>query len=976
MAILTLFFCSGATALVYEIIWSKYLALLFGSTIQAQTVVLAVFMGGLALGNKIFGRRADRARNPLAIYGCLEIAIGLYAFLFSFLYGVADGLFASIGSPLLDKPGLLLLLKGLLSVGLLLGPTILMGGTFPVLAAWLQKSSPDAGRRSARFYSINSLGAVCGAALAGFWLVEWLGLRATMDFSALVNVIIGLTALAIGSRTSLTPAPESSVVPSESQRGESAADAAVFRTACLMVALTGAVSMGLEVLASRCLCLIFGASLQVFAIVLMAFILGIGIGSAVIAQPRFRNLRGEITAVLLLLGSALLIGLVVFNIENIVAVYLTAESGFSRNAMGYRYNQTLAALLSMCVLGLPAAMLGSVLPLSIRVASETSDLLGDRVGRLVTWNTLGAVVGSLLTGFVLMPQLGLRGAFAALAIVLAGVGLFVAIARRRRLIIAVSAAVAFFVIIAASYGGDTWRGVFSAGVFRPNDSTQTLEAVLNVRKTVQLVFYEDAADATVSVEQPKGSSDFALRINGKTDASSTGDAATQLLLAYLPLMARPESKEVFCFGMGSGATAGATLNYPIDHLTIAENCAPVLEAAKIFSPFNNGVLTNGRARIYREDARTVLKLSPKKYDVIIAEPSNPWMVGVASVFTRQFYQLATSRLKSGGIIAQWFHDYEMDDETVNVVLRTFGTVFPNTEIWDVDFGDIVILGSDRPWRSDVEVYGRAFQLEGARKGLEFIGLATPQAILARRMASQRTAFAIAGSGPLQEDNLPFLEYAAPRTFYLRSNTARFQRFDERTWQTQLASDDVNNELAKLGPSDLKSVFGRGWGSANNELFRFFTGLFTEHPGRATAQPVIIDNHAMPCSLQGTNKNFGVFTPLSAATNMVSRQIAASEYALLGDAANRLAGIAAIENVLNSMTRSSVGGTDWSPDYYADLAIKACLRASDPEQARKILLRGLELQPNSVQLQYLARVLAHEGVLRPAELAKVEERASN
>jgi len=411
-------------------------------------------------------------------------------------------------------------------------------------------------------------------------------------------------------------------------------------------------------------------------------------------------------------------------------------------------------------------------------------------------------------------------------------------------------------------------------------------------------------------------------------------------------------------------------------VTIAENCAPVLEAAKIFSPYNNGVLTNGRARIFREDARTVLKLSPKKYDVIIAEPSNPWMVGVASVFTRQFYQLAASRLKSGGVIAQWFHNYEMNDETVNVVLRTFGTVFPNMEIWDVDFGDIVILGSDRPWRSDVEVYGRAFQLEGARKGLEFIGLATPQAILARRMASQRTAFAIAGSGPLQEDNFPFLEYAAPRTFYLRSHTTLFQRFDERTWQTQLASDDVNNELAKLGPSDLKSVFGRVWGSANNELFRFFTGLFTDHTGRATAQPVIIDNHAMPCSLQGTNKSFGVFTPLSAATNMVSRQIATSEYALLGDATNRLAGIAAIENILNSMTRSSLGGTDWSPDYYADLAIKACLRASDPERARKILLRGLELQPNSVQLQYLARVLAHAGVLRPAELAKIEERASN
>ena len=175
MALLILFFCSGATALVYEVIWSKYLALLFGSTIQAQTVVLAVFMGGLALGNRIFGSSADRNRNPLTVYGRLEIAIGVYALLFSFLYRGADSIFAWVGSSLLDRPGLLLLLKGVLSMALLLGPTILMGGTFPVLAAWLQRSAPEAGRRSARFYSINSLGAVCGAGIAGFWLIEKAG---------------------------------------------------------------------------------------------------------------------------------------------------------------------------------------------------------------------------------------------------------------------------------------------------------------------------------------------------------------------------------------------------------------------------------------------------------------------------------------------------------------------------------------------------------------------------------------------------------------------------------------------------------------------------------------------------------------------------------------------------------------------------------------------------------------------------------
>ena len=198
MVILFLFFCSGVTALIYEVIWSKYLALLLGSTIQAQTVVLAVFMGGLAWGNKLFSRHADRAQKPLVIYGRIEMAIGLYAFLFSPLYRMADGFFASAGSKLLDHSGGLLLLKGVLGAALLLGPTILMGGTLPVLAAWLQKNTADAGRRSAWFYSTNSFGAVCGAGLAGFFLVQRFGMPMTMKMTAFANVLIGLAAIGIG----------------------------------------------------------------------------------------------------------------------------------------------------------------------------------------------------------------------------------------------------------------------------------------------------------------------------------------------------------------------------------------------------------------------------------------------------------------------------------------------------------------------------------------------------------------------------------------------------------------------------------------------------------------------------------------------------------------------------------------------------------------------------------------------------------
>src|SRR6266511_1700671 len=247
MIVPILFFCSGATALVYEIVWSKYLTQMFGSTVQAQTVVLAVFMGGLALGNRLFGRRSDTAAQPLALYGSIEIAIGLYAFFFPGIFRATDGLFVRLGTGHLDHGWLLLLLKGGLSVALLLGPTILMGGTLPLLAAWLERESSDAGRWSARFYSVNSLGAVCGAGMAGFFLVRELGMVSSLQLTAMVNVLIGLTAVGLArkqgnvARTATAPAPVS-------ESGSS-----VFHWSSALVALTGGVSMGLEVLSSRSL---------------------------------------------------------------------------------------------------------------------------------------------------------------------------------------------------------------------------------------------------------------------------------------------------------------------------------------------------------------------------------------------------------------------------------------------------------------------------------------------------------------------------------------------------------------------------------------------------------------------------------------------------------------------------------------------------------------------------------------------------
>ncbi len=963
MLILLLFFCSGATALVYEVIWSKYLTMLLGSTVQAQTVVLAVFMGGLALGNRIFGSRADRSQQPLAIYGYLEVAVGLYAFFFSSIYKAADATFAALGSGLLGHSGWLLALKGILSVGLLLGPTVLMGGTLPVLAAWLQKSTTDAGRRSARFYSVNSLGAVCGAGLAGFFLVTWLGLPATLQMTALVNVVIGFTAIGIArfqaARGSSTPTPP----PSSPAQDQTHTASAIFRWGCVLVTLTGAVSMGLEVLASRCLCLIFGASLQAFAIVLMAFILGIGLGSAVIASPRRKQWPKEVTTIALVLGAAAWIGLLVFNIEGLVELSRYAKSGLNANTVGYRYYQVLVAVVSMLVLGLPAAALGSVLPLWIRVVSETSQLLGDRVGRLLTWNTLGAVGGVLLTGFVLMPRIGLRGSFAALALLLSCAALSVAWLRQHRIAALTALGVGALLVTVSLTGGGDWRLVLSSGVFRWREG-EVVQSIRELRKSARLLFYEDGPDATVTVEESgvEQNRSLALRINGKVDATSRGDMSTQLLLAHLPLMMKPGSMDVFVFGMGSGITAGAVLRHPIQRLTVAENCEPVLRAAKFFEPWNNGVLTNARTRICHEDARTLLKISRDPYDVIIAEPSNPWTVGVGSVFSREFYEMASRRLKPGGIMAQWFHVYEMNDRIVEMVVRTFASVFPAMEIWEANGGDVILLGSSQPWKSDREIYQRLFALEAPRQDLASIGLTRPEMLWARQFASQRTAFAIGGPGPIQTDDFPILEYAAPMAFYLGRTAHNLLFYDERTWQADLAPLEKKSLLAALDSTSVSNTFGK-YVSVNTDLQAYLKMHYQEKPGSS------LDSFGggltLPCIFSSANTT-ALQPPPAASTNTIVRQLFEAEVALRSESSRQTKALEQIREVMATTETDQLPKAGWSATYYASLATKASLRRGDAGQAKAFLLRGLQLEPDSDVLHYLGRILVREGILQPEE----------
>jgi spermidine synthase len=673
-------------------------------------------------------------------------------------------------------------------------------------------------------------------------------------------------------------------------------------------------------------------------------------------MKRFYNERAS---ALLLLLAAIWIGGFVNTIEFWTILYAKARTGLASTEAGYLFNQFLIAAISIVVLGIPAGLLGAVLPLCIGIVSGAANALGDQVGRLLTWNTLGAVAGVLGTGFLLMPTVGLRGALLTLAILLSLVALLSFRAHRAMPGVGASAMVAGLLLWMVFSGDALWRHVLASGIFRLRANHVDWDSIRLRAGAIKLLFYKDAADATVSVEttiRKREKEDLVLRINGKPDASTVGDISTQYLLAHLPMMARPQATDVFVLGFGSGITAGALLEHPIAHLTIAENCQPILDAAPLFEPWNRGVLTNSRTRLYMEDARTVLKLSPKAYDVIISEPSNPWVAGIGSVFSREFYELAAGRLKDGGVMAQWFHIYEMHDGIVFLVLRTFGSVFPHMEIWDTLEGDMVILGSKTQWKSSPEIYRQVYERGGVKRDLETLGLGRPELVWARQIASQATAPFIAGEGPIQSDGFPLLEYIAPEAFYVGAHARQIFYFDERTWQSVLASEEKRKTLAALPDEMVNGIFAN-FGSCNQSFSAYMKWRVRHRIGNE-AHPVFGEDPLQPMIFRPPMSYPSVAETSDQATAEL-RQLLNAQALLLSQPNRANEALESMRTVLTSYASAAERPADVTPlvGHFVSLLARTHWMHGDAETARGVVEFGLKLAASDPQLHYLQRVMA-------------------
>lgn len=781
-----LFVISGGLGLTYQIAWFKYLSLFLGNTTYAQTVVLATFMGGLAIGSARWGKKVDRTKHPLRLYALLELGIGAYCLFFPKLLGVLKAIFIwfVISSDLPGDGTSVMLLKLFLSLCMLLVPTILMGGTLPVLARFISRQLEEAGRNVAVLYFLNSFGAVIGSFLAGFFFIHILGLQLTMVIAGVANLAVGAVALLLSFQRFRSKDAASKVI----QKREPIFSRREIALAIAVAGISGLASMIYEVTWVRLLIPIVGSSIYSFSLMLIAFISGITIGSLIVSWlvQRVRNLPSLLAwcqagIVFTLLATLPWYARIPFEFWKVAAALPRSETT-------YPFFLAIQFFLCIIIMIVPTIFLGMSLPVATRVAARGIRILGKSVGTVFAINTLGTVLGSLLAGLVLIPLVGIKHTIElgigcnALAALLLFV--FAGTVPRRQMILAASAI--FFVLIGYLLSGQSWnRSVMLSGIFRrislnavPPSKFSDYQANVNSRT---LYYYKEGTTATVGVVESGPTSDAqkTLVINGKEDASSKGDLPTQVLLGQLPCLLHPNPKNALVIGLGSGVTIGSMLTHPLKVADCVEISPEVVDASLQFDEINHRPLNDPRLRLYIEDALAFLQLTSQTYDIIVSEPSNPWIAGIGNLYTSEFFEQCKKRMNDGGMMVQWFHIYEMNNDIFQMVVRTFRASFLHVSIWQPLSGDVILLGSDRPLSVNFDSLDARIAAEHVRQDLARILIPDAATFLSLEMMSSRSVRFFAGAGPLNTEDRPRLEYEAPSASFINRGVDRLVQFDER-----------------------------------------------------------------------------------------------------------------------------------------------------------------------------------------------------
>ncbi|MBI3449938.1 MAG: fused MFS/spermidine synthase [Acidobacteria bacterium] len=813
--VLSLFFVSGALGLIYEVVWLRMLILVFGSTHFAVTTVLTAFMGGLALGAYLLGRRVDARRDPVKLYGLLEIGIGAYALAIPYLFKLLIPLSRVLWTGFNPSFYVFSLLRFFFVGAVLLVPCAFMGGTLPVLARFISRNRDEIGLDIGTLYGVNTFGAVVGAALTGFLLVPGIGVQATIYLAAALNVLLGLAALEVA-RRNRAASPELDPAPSSpASRIQLPADV---RRILLVFACSGFIAMVYEIAWTRVLALVIGSSVYAFTVMLTTFLVGLAAGASLMSRvaDRLGAKWGHEAVAAIMAGTGVAAFGTLLLFHQLPYAFSLAFHRIHGAASPAR-EQVLLFGLEFAMAGVvmlpPTLLLGGMFPLVVRICGSALPLVGRTVGTAYTANTIGTILGSALAGFAIVPLAGIQGSILLAVVANLLLAAMLLAARRapestrggtRRWIAAGACVVA-----AASLWAfrPSWNALLmNSGVYQyaadMSESDLTDKGFYEYTQgDFQLLFYKEGVTAAVMVAGEKQTKDIWLSVNGKIDASSFGDLQTQLLSGHLPLLFADRHDDVVVIGYASGITVGAVTQYDIKSLTAVEIEPAILQASELFKDYNHDPLANPRVKVVTGDGRNFLLVTPDRYDVIISEPSNPWMTVASNLFTKEFFEIGRERLKPGGVFAQWLQLYGMQPSDLRALTRTFASVFPNVMVFNtIPDADLVLIGSDKPLAFDMEkLRDRMSDLDIALD-LGRVRVLGVSDMLTYFIMGNDEVRAFAGEGELNTDDNALIEFHAPRSLHFET------RNENRKAILDHAADPIGFLSERPNAPELKSVF--------------------------------------------------------------------------------------------------------------------------------------------------------------------------
>jgi spermidine synthase len=806
--ILVMYFVSGACALIYEVVWLKMFSLVFGTTVLAATITLASFMCGMAIGSLCFGKLASRYNSSLLLYAILELGIGLFAFVMPWIMDGMEGLFAVIYRNITGSFLGLNVIKLILSFLVLLIPTALMGGTFPVLISFIARYSGHPGYHTGQLYFVNTIGAVGGALASGFYLIAALGINESVYLAGILNLVIaGLTVLLnmYLARASVPLSNINNPVLCESNICDpDTGDLSKIQHLILWaIGISGFCSLAYEVLWTRELIFVLDNTAQAFTTMLTAFLFGISMGSLIVANwlDRSKKLLVWFALAEIFIGLFASFSVPIFNnlginlVNSSEGIYYPTNSQIEWAAI--RFIRSLAVML------IPTILMGMTFPIAIRLYSGNYFSSGNNSGKVYAVNTIGGVLGSISAGLVLVPSLGISRSVLLIAAINTVIGIILLLSShvinyRKRMTAVFITGIQFVAILA-----------FLTMSYSDIMFTSPLER----ESMTGVLYYKEDISATVKVYQDVFG-DKTLSIDGFPVAGTTPrHQDAQKSLGHFPMLLNQQAQpRVGIVGFGAGGSSWAAMLYDTDYVDCIELVPSVVEASAYFPEINNGVIGDDRLDLISGDGRNYMLVTDKIYDVISVDATSPKSSGSGSLYTFEFYMSCKQHLSANGLMVQWLPYHLMSEDDVKMTAHTFQQAFPHATLWfSFQRYYYILVGTQENLKLDFHKMQYWMAQPGIQQELEPLGISDVYDVLACFIMDEESLLNYTRDSRINTDNHPFLEYDPTSVYlntgtYVKNNLAAIAGLRQRVssylyntgsnaLETQLVLDELEKRIA-------------------------------------------------------------------------------------------------------------------------------------------------------------------------------------